>query len=407
MKKALRRLLPRDILHRHEARLRRADGRLAEGRAGRRCCDGAAVAEQSLQARGLLRHEPVAALIDDHRANRVDGTDQLLALLNLEIWCRVYLDRRSPSDVADELERGRRMRILYVCHRFPYPPKRGGKIRPFNMIRHLAQHARGDGVLAGALGRARPQEAQGIAPHCAEFDMAQVDEPHAERCAWSRRLPTPITVVDVRSSISPELARTMRRLLRERDVRPDLRALLVGGAVRRARARHAEDPRLRRHGLAEVARVRAATSRSRCRWATGWKASEMLAPREAPGAALRLLHGDHARRMADARGLRHRRATGLVSQRRRQRVLRTDRRAPTTPTRSSSSAGWTTTRTSSACSTSAPSVLPLLRAQRPTREAADRRRRSVAGGARARRDAGRHGHRLGARRAAVTSARRR
>ena len=31
------------------------------------------------------------------------------------------------------------MRILYVCHRFPYPPKRGGKIRPFNMIRHLSQ----------------------------------------------------------------------------------------------------------------------------------------------------------------------------------------------------------------------------------------------------------------------------
>ncbi len=29
------------------------------------------------------------------------------------------------------------MNILYVCHRFPYPPKRGGKIRPFNMIRHL------------------------------------------------------------------------------------------------------------------------------------------------------------------------------------------------------------------------------------------------------------------------------
>jgi hypothetical protein len=29
------------------------------------------------------------------------------------------------------------MNILYVCHRFPFPPKRGGKIRPFNMIRHL------------------------------------------------------------------------------------------------------------------------------------------------------------------------------------------------------------------------------------------------------------------------------
>jgi hypothetical protein len=44
------------------------------------------------------------------------------------------------------------MRILYVCHRFPFPPKRGGTIRPFNMIRHLAQIARRHRVLADPLG---------------------------------------------------------------------------------------------------------------------------------------------------------------------------------------------------------------------------------------------------------------
>ena len=31
------------------------------------------------------------------------------------------------------------MKILFVCHRLPYPPNRGGKIRPFNMIRHLSK----------------------------------------------------------------------------------------------------------------------------------------------------------------------------------------------------------------------------------------------------------------------------
>ena len=31
------------------------------------------------------------------------------------------------------------MRILFVCHRFPFPPTRGGKIRPFNIIRHLGE----------------------------------------------------------------------------------------------------------------------------------------------------------------------------------------------------------------------------------------------------------------------------
>ena len=52
------------------------------------------------------------------------------------------------------------MKILYVCHRFPFPPKRGGKIRPFNMIRHLRAIARGDRRLARALSRRRRRRAR-------------------------------------------------------------------------------------------------------------------------------------------------------------------------------------------------------------------------------------------------------
>ncbi len=69
------------------------------------------------------------------------------------------------------------MNILYVCHRFPYPPKRGGKIRPFNMIRHLT--AQGHRVTVCSLVRS-PEEAEegrGIAPHCAAFEMGAVREP--------------------------------------------------------------------------------------------------------------------------------------------------------------------------------------------------------------------------------------
>ena len=40
----------------------------------------------------------------DHQANRADLTDALIALMNLEIWSRVYLDRRGPADVAAELK---------------------------------------------------------------------------------------------------------------------------------------------------------------------------------------------------------------------------------------------------------------------------------------------------------------
>ena len=58
----------------------------------------------AIEARGLFRHDAVARLIADHEANRIDGTDSLLALMNLEIWSRMYLDGRSPEDVAAELK---------------------------------------------------------------------------------------------------------------------------------------------------------------------------------------------------------------------------------------------------------------------------------------------------------------
>jgi asparagine synthase (glutamine-hydrolysing) len=61
------------------------------------------LSSETVAARGLLRPEQVAAMVADHEANRVDGTDALLSLLNLEVWCRVYLDGREPDDVADEL----------------------------------------------------------------------------------------------------------------------------------------------------------------------------------------------------------------------------------------------------------------------------------------------------------------
>jgi asparagine synthase (glutamine-hydrolysing) len=55
-------------------------------------------------SRGLFREGVVARLVQDHRANRFDGTDILLALMNLEIWSRIYLDNRSAEDVATELK---------------------------------------------------------------------------------------------------------------------------------------------------------------------------------------------------------------------------------------------------------------------------------------------------------------
>jgi sugar transferase (PEP-CTERM/EpsH1 system associated) len=68
------------------------------------------------------------------------------------------------------------MNVLFVCHRFPYPPKRGGKIRPFQMIRHLSEQ--GHRVVVASLARSadEAEEGQGLTPYCAEFDMVQVNE---------------------------------------------------------------------------------------------------------------------------------------------------------------------------------------------------------------------------------------
>jgi sugar transferase (PEP-CTERM/EpsH1 system associated) len=58
------------------------------------------------------------------------------------------------------------VRILFVCHRVPYPPKRGGKIRPFNMIRHLGMLGHQVTVASLARSAAELDEAAPLAGHC-------------------------------------------------------------------------------------------------------------------------------------------------------------------------------------------------------------------------------------------------
>ncbi|HVF63990.1 MAG TPA: asparagine synthase (glutamine-hydrolyzing) [Casimicrobiaceae bacterium] len=62
------------------------------------------LSKAAVSRRGWFRHAAIAKLVADHDANRIDGTDRLLALVNLEVWARLYLDGRSPADVGDELK---------------------------------------------------------------------------------------------------------------------------------------------------------------------------------------------------------------------------------------------------------------------------------------------------------------
>ncbi len=68
------------------------------------------------------------------------------------------------------------MKILYVCHRFPFPPKRGGKIRPFNMIRHLTQQGHEVWVASLARSEQESNECDGIGAHCHKYTIGMVSE---------------------------------------------------------------------------------------------------------------------------------------------------------------------------------------------------------------------------------------
>ena len=102
MKQALEGILPPEILHRSKrgfgtpmgAWLKRELAPLLRS----------LLAPDVIERRGLLRSDVVQRLIADHEANRADGTDALTALMNLEIWSRIFLDRHEPGAVADELQ---------------------------------------------------------------------------------------------------------------------------------------------------------------------------------------------------------------------------------------------------------------------------------------------------------------
>jgi asparagine synthase (glutamine-hydrolysing) len=102
MKAALKNVLPPDILDRKKRGFGTPMGAWLKGDLAPLVRD--LLSEESLAARGLFRHAEVKRLIADHDANRDDHTDRLLSLVNLEIWARIYLDRREPADVADELK---------------------------------------------------------------------------------------------------------------------------------------------------------------------------------------------------------------------------------------------------------------------------------------------------------------
>lgn len=68
------------------------------------------------------------------------------------------------------------MKILFLSHRFPYPPTRGDKIRSYNMVKYL--HDQGNEVTVASLSRSAMEtaECQGIKDFCHKFVLVEINE---------------------------------------------------------------------------------------------------------------------------------------------------------------------------------------------------------------------------------------
>ncbi len=100
------------------------------------------------------------------------------------------------------------MKILFIAHRFPYPPTRGDKIRAFSIIRHLAEKHE---VTVASLARTAEEakEGEGIAPYCKSFIMERVHNPF-QVMRMIKRLP-----IQEPSSMGFFLSRKLKRRIEE------------------------------------------------------------------------------------------------------------------------------------------------------------------------------------------------
>lgn len=106
------------------------------------------------------------------------------------------------------------MKVLFLCHRFPYPPKRGGKIRPFNIIKHLGDA--GHDVTVGSLVRSGEEwlEGRGLEDHCDRVLSGRISGV-AANARMIARLPTTVPS-SMGYFYSPELDRAVREELARR-----------------------------------------------------------------------------------------------------------------------------------------------------------------------------------------------
>lgn len=105
------------------------------------------------------------------------------------------------------------MRILFLSHRFPYPPTFGSKVRAFNAIRHFAREHEVT-VMSLARSRTEEQEAHGIAPFCHAHRVFRVSQP-MQAAKLVASLPTALSASEAFFHSAP-MQREIDRLLAHR-----------------------------------------------------------------------------------------------------------------------------------------------------------------------------------------------
>lgn len=101
LKKSLGSLLPDEILHRPKRGFGAPMG--AWFKQELKPLIKQVLSKEAIKSRGLFNPEAVGEVMALHMSNREDHTDHLLALMNLELWSRMYLDGMTPEDLAAQL----------------------------------------------------------------------------------------------------------------------------------------------------------------------------------------------------------------------------------------------------------------------------------------------------------------
>ncbi len=101
LKVALAGVLPRQILYRSKRGFGAPMGAWFKGELA--TVLKSFLSREVIEGRGLFEWEAVSETMRLHESNRADHTDHLMALLNFEIWARIFLDGESPSDLSDQI----------------------------------------------------------------------------------------------------------------------------------------------------------------------------------------------------------------------------------------------------------------------------------------------------------------